>query len=111
MTVQTLQVTPHIIEDDGQWFVFNFETKNPYHPQVATGYMHKPVSASEPVGNPPVTWAETSDLDTWTETIKYAFRNNQQITIIYDDDGTKATQVTTAGGNIYNCLALYAVTG
>jgi len=111
MTVQTLSVTPLIVEDDGQWFIFCWSTGNTWKPYLWTGYMHKPVSASEPVGNPPVTWAETSDLDTWTETIKYAFRNNKQITIIYDDDGTKATQVTTACGNTHTLMLLYAVAG
>ena len=116
MTVRTIIAVPGIVVDDGQYFIFRFNAAPgsiPPEPWLTTGYLHRPISASTgaPVGSPPLTWAETSDLDTWTETIKYAFRNKTPITIIYDDDITKANNFTTADGNTYNCLALYAVTG
>lgn len=53
---------------------------------VTTGYLHTPITASEPFGNPPVTWARSSDLGSWVETIKYAVRTSGLTFVIWDDD-------------------------
>jgi hypothetical protein len=70
MTVQSSAITPLVVGDDGTYYVFQFEYATPGIYNL-TGFLHTPITASEPLGNPPVTWAQSSDLGSWVETIKF----------------------------------------
>lgn len=109
MAAQSVVGIPVLIKDDGSVFIFGVVDAN-NNPLIAmTGFLHRPISASEAFGNPPVTWSATSDLDTWVETIKYAFRNNRSIQFTYDD--SKSNSYTSSDGTMYQLSQLYDVTG
>ncbi|MDH6243824.1 hypothetical protein [Mycobacterium sp. OTB74] len=110
MAIQQIPGFPVIISDDGEMFIFGLvdANKSPLANGDFFGFLHRPVSASAPFGSPPVTWSSTSDLATWVETVKYAFRNNLQIFVGYDDAVTD--QYTANDGTMYTLTALYTVT-
>ena len=66
-------------------------------------------SAAVPFGNPPVPWSRVSNLDTWVETVKYAYRNQTTLTI-QSDDAHYDTYMTTYGSE-YALWRLYSVGG
>ena len=98
---------PTILLDDGVMIIFSAvdHLGNPI--DAFFGFMHSPISASEPFGNPPVTWSQTSDLGTWVETIKYAYRNNKPIALSYDDEITNP--YTSPHGQTFVLNAVYAI--
>lgn len=107
MAAQTIVGTPVTIMDDGSVYIFGVVDSNNNPLIQTTGFLHRPVSASEAFGSPPVTWSAFSDLDTWTETIKYAVRNNRQIRFTYDDSTTNS--YTASDGSMFQLSVLYAV--
>jgi hypothetical protein len=81
MTRQSIQGIPEVIIDDGAAFAFGIGN-------VSLGFMHRPSDPVEIIGGtiiPPVKWTVYHNLESWVEAVKYAFRNNKQISIIYDD--------------------------
>jgi hypothetical protein len=84
MAVKDDFFTVSTTRDDGVFFIFTALSADKGI-LLETGFMHRPVEASEPFGNPPVTWSEFSDLGTWVETVKYAFRTQTYVLIHWDD--------------------------
>jgi hypothetical protein len=84
MAVQALVTAVTPVFDDGNAFLFQFQDLN--NNTVNSGFIHRPLSASEvEIANPSITFSETSDLGSWLETIKYAVQNNRLVFIQYDD--------------------------
>jgi hypothetical protein len=97
--------------DDGNFLIFaalDPNTGQPWPLDTYTGFMHRPTETSKPFGNPPVTWSQFSDLGTWVETVKYAYRNNQSVYLVYDDAIVNTYQPSYGGG--WALQHLYAVT-
>jgi hypothetical protein len=108
VVVQTESVNVVGLIDDGVFFIFQVGGGPGILP-LQFGFMHRPIEASEPFGNPPVTWSEFSDLGTWVETVKYAFRTQQPIEITFDiaTEFTYVPPYNPTGG--FTLIQLYAV--
>ena len=98
---------PTDLIDDGICLIFSIPFGGGSPQSMTTGFLHTPISASEPFGNPPVTWSSTSDLGSWVETVKYAARNGRSISIWWDDQVTNS--YTTSYGGSFQLSALYAM--
>lgn len=108
MAIQNVVGIAVPVIDDGIFYVFGVVDQNNNPVINTTGFMHRPVSASEPFGNPPVTWSESTDLGTWVETIKNSARTQRVISYVYDDSASNSYTATT--GDVYQLSVLYAVT-
>ena len=98
---------PSVVIDDGVCLIFTMVDAGGKVPTVTTGFLHTPISASEPFGSPPVTWSRTSDLGSWVETVKYAARNNRTIQLFYDLEATNP--YTIFSGVTFQLSVLYGM--
>jgi hypothetical protein len=97
----------NVLLDDGVFFIFAVSFVDGGF-NFNTGFMHRPVEASEPFGKPPVTWSEFSDLGTWVETVKYAARTQTPVLISYDT-GLQFTYTPSFPSPTYTLAQLYAI--
>ena len=109
MAIITNSGIPSLVLDDGVFFIFTANDINKNALFNFSGFMHRPSSASTPLGNPPATWSQVSDLGMWVETLKYGFRTNTFVLITYDDTITNTYTLPYDPGQVV-LNQLYAVT-
>jgi hypothetical protein len=86
MALQVARTIPTLMLDDGAAFIFAVLIVNV---TWMCGFMHRPShtvlpKSGDPVVQPPVAWSDYDNLNSWVETLKYAYRNRVYIYVYFD---------------------------